>query len=1054
MFRPLVLGLVAATSPVFAAETQHRLLNAIDAPGAIGFGGWQVEGFDAKIAAGEAKLGSAAVSVSAKSKQAGAKVDLTVSDAHLSACERLRLWVKGDAGHNASTVGFQVADAKGEWLMWTTPVTDGWNRIEAPLSDGGWKQAYPQKNHDGKIDLPIKGVQVVWFTKDVGATALTLDGLTALVPVQAGDQAVVLTMPGDEVREPGQPFAASVMVENHAVTPAEVTARWTLQTNPRYADPAMPDATLGIDHARGATSTLTIDGQPRGDAYLCDGDDTSAYNTPWGKLREAVATIDLGSPRAVSAVRWIASDANWVFQADVSTSTDGTTWTPVAGAQGVALKGKWAGPHAFPWKTPVQARHLRIRFHNGGGEVDSMRLPATIQVYDGVANDSLAIPSVGTEIARGTASATIPARDFAGLPLVGTTTLATGAYLLGLDVTTGGKREVRWSHLFVLPSDSVPAERARRFGINAAQGELAANMRRCGFGWARFENAKWMMYMPRADHAAMDGSVGPWHVNLDSIFDTYRTNDISVLPYVFQTPDYANSAPADVKQNRAGWPPKDPKDYGEAVFQLVARFGSRTVDASQLKTPDKKSGLKLMHAVELWNEPNLTAASWGPFVGPLSQYFDVLRAGIEGARRADPTLPVSAAGWAGIDLEIVATLAEHQYADGKTPLDLIDIINVHFYSGREEPEICGWDPNVDRDGPTSRGDTYPEQLDALVAWRDLHKPGAEIWLTEIGNDVGGPMGRSERHQAAKLPRGIMLALAAGIDRVFIYREKGSDPAQHAGAGLLRNDGSIRPAWLTTATMIRQLQGFSGRALRLTHPDKNVWAFLWQDGNRRVVGAWTLGDEVKLGLDLGTATVSDAFGSITNANAAEVVVGYTPTYLTLAGESAELTRLVSQAKAAEAARVAERKRLDQVQVRAFDFGTSEHVGVLKGYGLPRRYSAVGKDTLWSDTSGFGFVQPAAQVEDAHWIGSAIDRDGVKVAKDAVFRLRVPAGRMRVTLSATPMGDGAFSATIADQKLNITKQQPIAAVVIDGGKDLDLVAGEWGVLRWLTVVPEKP
>lgn len=357
--------------------------------------------------------------------------------------------------------------------------------------------------------------------------------------------------------------------------------------------------------------------------------------------------------------------------------------------------------------------------------------------------------------------------------------------------------------------------------------------------------------------------VGPWHVNLDSIFGTYREQDISVLPYVFQTPEYANSAPADVKQNRAGWPPKEAKDYGEAVFQLVARFGSQKVDAGQLKSPDKKSGLGLMHAVELWNEPNLTAASWGPFVGPITQYFDVLRAGIEGSRRADPKLPVSAAGWAGIDLEIVAQLAEHKYADGKTPLDLIDIINVHFYSGREEPEICGWDPNVDRDGPSSRGDTYPEQLEALVAWRDLHKPGAEIWLTEIGNDVGGPMGRSERHQAAKVPRGIMLALAAGIERVFIYREKGSDPAQHAGAGLLRNDGSIRPAWLTTATMIRQLQGFGDRAVRLPHPDPNVWAFLWQDGERRVVSAWTLGTDAKLALDLGSASVCDSFGQVSD-----------------------------------------------------------------------------------------------------------------------------------------------------------------------------------------------
>ncbi|MBA3698175.1 MAG: discoidin domain-containing protein [Planctomycetes bacterium] len=876
--------------------------------------------------------------------------------------------------------------------------------------------------------------------------------LAVFAVVGAADQPAVKRT--DEVREPGLPFATTVMVENTAATAVTVSATWTLQANPLYIDQAIPDPQLGIDHALGARCTLMVDGADRGDPLLCDGDDTSGYQTPWGKVGEAVATIDLGTSRPISAVRWIAGDANWIFQADVSTSIDGSTWTPVAGAQGVAMKGKWGGPHALPWSVPVSARHLRLRFHNGGAKVDNLRLPTTIQVYDGVANDTIAVPNVGPVIARGTTNATIPPKETAGLALTGSEQLKTGAYLLGLDLTIAGRREVRWSHVFVLPSDQVPAGRARRFGVNASQAELAASMRRCGFGWVRFENAKWMMFMPKADHAAFDGSVGPWHVNLDGIFDTYRSNDINVLPYVFQTPEYATSAPANVKQNRSGWPPKNPADYGEAVFQLVARFGSQKVEATQLKSSDKKSGLGLMQAVELWNEPNLTAASWGPFVGPITQYFDVLRAGIEGSRRADPKLPVSAAGWAGIDLEIVAQLAEHKYADGKTPLDLIDIINVHFYSGREEPEICGWDPNVDRNGPSHRGDTYPEQLEALVAWRDLHKPGAEIWLTEIGNDVGGPMGRSERHQAAKVPRGIMLALAAGIERVFIYREKGSDPAQHAGAGLLRNDGSIRPVWLTTATMIRQLQGIDGRAVRLPHADPNVWAFLWQDGERRVVSAWTLGTDTKLGLDLGSAAVCDAFGHVSTGNAADVMLGYAPTYLTLSSATPTLTRLISEGKARDATRTAERVRLDKVVTRAFDFGTTEHVGVLKGLGLPRRFTAIGKDTLWSDSAGFGFLQPAAQVEDTHWIGSALDRDGVKVAKDAVFRIRVPAGRQRVKLSATPMGDGNLTATIADQKLTITKQQTTAEVVIDGGKDLDLALGDWGILRWLTVVPEKP
>src|ERR1043165_9020908 len=85
MSRLLVLGLCSIVSSLIAAETaQHRLLNPIDVPAAVGFGGWQVDGFAAQ-ATNDAKLGAAAVTVSAKARQGGGKGGLTVSDAPLAA---------------------------------------------------------------------------------------------------------------------------------------------------------------------------------------------------------------------------------------------------------------------------------------------------------------------------------------------------------------------------------------------------------------------------------------------------------------------------------------------------------------------------------------------------------------------------------------------------------------------------------------------------------------------------------------------------------------------------------------------------------------------------------------------------------------------------------------------------------------------------------------------------------------------------------------------------------------------------------------------------------
>ena len=177
-------------------------------------------------------------------------------------------------------------------------------------------------------------------------------------------------------------------------------------------------------------------------------------------------------------------------------------------------------------------------------------------------------------------------------------------------------------------------------------------------------------------------------------------------------------------------------------------------------------------------------------------------------------------------------------------------------------------------------------------------PRPRFWLTETGYDVGGPIGRTERVQATKLPRCVMLALAAGVEKVMIYRESGSNAAMHAGAGLLRNDGSVRPSWLTMATMIRQLQGFNGRALRLPSDDPRVWMYLWEDGHRKLITAWRYEGTSKLGIDLGTTTDCDGFGRCTApADTAGIVLSELPTYITVTKPSPAFDELAAAGRAA-------------------------------------------------------------------------------------------------------------------------------------------------------------
>ena len=65
-------------------------------------------------------------------------------------------------------------------------------------------------------------------------------------------------------------------------------------------------------------------------------------------------------------------------------------------------------------------------------------------------------------------------------------------------------------------------------------------------------------------------------------------------------------------------------------------------------------------------------------------------------------------------------------------------------------------------------------------------------MTETGYDSAGPFGTTEAIQAARLPRVVMLCLANGVERVFVYRESGSTPSMHACSGVLRDDFSREP----------------------------------------------------------------------------------------------------------------------------------------------------------------------------------------------------------------------------------------------------------------------
>ncbi len=664
---------------------------------------------------------------------------------------------------------------------------------------------------------------------------------------------------------------------------------------------------------------------------------------------------------------------------------------------------------------------------------------------------------------RGVRSATIPARSF-GCVSIGGGSLPTGAYRIDATARAGGETNRIRRHAFVMPAPMRAVSPGSRFGLNVSEPTLVTPNRRLGVGWVRFENMKWPMASSEPGAFRFDGTVGPWHVNHDAIFGAYAAAGVSILPFLFQTPEHATTAPSEVRKNRLQHPPKEPAQFAEFCFQTAARYGATRHPREALKTPDGKSGLGWMPAFEIWNEPNLDSPDWGAWVGPLPAYLDLFRTAAEAVKRADPKARVTHGGFAGMDLETVDSLRSHVYADGKRPLDFTDALNVHYYSGRTPPERATVDPNVVRSGASTGGTrTYEDDLVRLADWRDEWRPGLPIWLTETGYDTAGPYGISEELQAARLPRVVLLALGHGIDRVMVYRESGSTPGQHAASGLVRNDGSPKPAWFSYATLIRELDGATG-GIRLPWPDSNVRLFAWTRGGAPLLVAWTVEGAAHATLALGRCSVTDAFGHREEKDlTGGVPLTIFPVYIGGIGESKPVAALVEEARRAEATRRQARGKLAHVNACLFDFGSTHHIGVMD-LGRTRVFTPVLSQDVFDDTRGWGFHPRAAgQQTDRPWIRDILDRDGCRLSKGLQFRFRASPGRHRLRIGIDPVVEKVIvtvtGPTGGERTFEVTKKSPPVETDVDIGADasggcVSVESDNYADLLWLTLIEEGP
>ncbi len=1057
-------SVVAALRP---GETLH-LVSALEAGSTVTPGGWNLQSgaWEKAPHTVPAKVGREALAFRGVARQAG-KGDFTISGPVPGQTLALGGWFYRAEGANVREVGFQVYDQEGEALLYLVPADwAGWQWVEAPLTATAWKQAYPQANKNAAPDMPLKSVNIIWWSRESGPSEVIVDGVTARVclPEEPRRTGVTVELTGAADAPLGESYGGSLLVTNSTDQPATVNLELSLQRDGSLYDEPLPDPVRGADLARGARSWAQADGKTIAENTLTDGLDYTAAETAYrtGYWESAAQMVEFDQPREITALGWRAGDANWIWKVDVLSSLDGQTFTPVAGLQGVDLHAKW-GEQLFPAFAPFRAKQIKLRYHRDGAKMDVVRMPAALRAWDGAQDDSFALPESGEQLERQVVTRQIPARAFDVIGFEFSPKLAAGQYLLAGKVRLDETTSLLAQPVFVEPAPLEGVGAESRFGVNGSRVELASEHRQLGVGWVRFENFKWPFVSPTAHHYAFDGTVQPWVVNVDQITRDYRTAGLHILPMMFLTPRWASGADeATAGQMLLAQPPQNNADFGEFVFQSVARYGANQVDPAQLKSQDRHSGLNRIRYFELGNEPNLNPLrdpnrppTWGPWAGTMEQWWTMWRHGAEAVKQADPEAAVVSPGFAGATSEIVDQLRLHEYADGKRPLDYVDVISVHFYSGRTPPEIATADVNNAQGYDVS----FAEHLKRLVEWRDRHKPAAPIWMTETGYDTGGPIGTNERLQAARLPRVVALCLANGIDKVMVYRESGSTPTQHAAAGLLRNDYSRRPSWYTYATLIRQLhRAEPGR--RLPHPDPNVWLQTWRRDGQTLLMAHCVTGQGKLDLDFGAARVTDAFGGVTKvASTRDLMLTEFPCYLSDMTNAAALTPLEEQAAERDQQRSRQRQADARRTVHLYNFGEPHEPAALD-IGRLRYYQPVPANALYNAEKGFGFVGgPAAKNDHRHWMASPVERYAVQMDQDDVFQFNVAPGDYELRLNAVPTHgrsrldlEGADGGPIA-LEFSPNEKETLTHAISVSGRSVRLRAAGRHLLRWL-VLEQKP
>ena len=295
--------------------------------------------------------------------------------------------------------------------------------------------------------------------------------------------------------------------------------------------------------------------------------------------------------------------------------------------------------------------------------------------------------------------------------------------------------------------------------------EAGADVIRVDVGWASLQSES----KDRYEAWVLDA--------LDRVVARAEAHDIELVLTVTDTPCWASSAPANLKQDCTGswwsrdvqhYPPVDPQDYADGFAHLVDRYRGR------------------VKAWEVWNEPN---SDYYFRSGSAADYAAMVRAAYTAAKRVDPNATILAGALSEADYRFTEALFDHGikgYFDG---------FSIHPYSNDRSPLFQHPDPRY------SFASGVPAVHDVLAR----HGYARPLWLTEFGWQTSTIRGQEAwMNGVSEWAQGCFIKQAYNkmqswdyVKAAFVYelRDESNDPnSRNANFGLLEHHGEQKPAY--------------------------------------------------------------------------------------------------------------------------------------------------------------------------------------------------------------------------------------------------------------------